>query len=52
MAKTKFDTSKSIHEPVHKKTSQGRKRRMGSVSLTMMNKDKRRSWKRYRGQGK
>jgi len=42
----------TIHVGVHKKTSQGRKRRLGSFSISMMNKSKRRSWKRYRGQGK
>jgi len=40
------------HVGVHKKTSQGRKRKLGSLSKCMMNKHKRRSWKRYRGQGK
>jgi hypothetical protein len=40
------------HVGVHKKTSQGRKRKLGSLSVSMMNKSKRRSWKRYRGQGK
>ena len=35
------------HEPVFHKTSIGRK-----PSLTKMNKSKRRSFKKYRGQGK
>ena len=37
----------STHEPVSHKTSIGRK-----PSLGMMNKHKRRSFKKYRGQGK
>ena len=39
--------SVSIHEPVKKGTSQGRK----PITSTM-NKNKRRSFKSYRGQGK
>ena len=35
------------HEPVHHKTSIGRK-----PSLQKMNKSRRRSFKKYRGQGK
>lgn len=38
----------SIHETIPKKTSIGRKRH----SKCMLNKHKRRSFKRYRGQGK
>jgi len=37
----------SIHEPMHHKTSIGRK-----PSTCKMNKDKRRSFKKYRGQGR
>jgi len=37
----------SIHEPLFHKTSIGRK-----PSTCKMNKDKRRSFKKYRGQGK
>ena len=37
----------SVHEPVYHKTSIGRK-----PSLCKMNKHKRRSFKKYRGQGK
>tara|TARA_B100002019_G_scaffold280419_1_gene283329 strand:+ start:228 stop:368 length:141 start_codon:yes stop_codon:yes gene_type:complete len=37
----------SVHEPTKSKTSIGRK-----PSLCKMNKHKRRSFKRYRGQGK
>ena len=40
------------HIAVIKKTSQSRKRRLGTFTLKTMNKHKRRSWKRYRGQGK
>jgi len=39
------------HEGVHKKTSQGNSRSSRSFSKCMMNKNKRRSTKRYRGQG-
>ena len=35
------------HEPVHHKTSIGRR-----PSLQKMNKARRRSWKKYRGQGR
>jgi hypothetical protein len=35
-------------EPTHKTTSQGRK----SVKMSSMNKAKKKSFKRYRGQGK
>ena len=37
----------ATHEPVKKGTSQGRK-----PSTSTMNKSKRRSYKKYRGQGK
>lgn len=37
----------AVHEPMYHKTSIGRK-----ASLCKMNKHKRRSFKRYRGQGK
>jgi|MDTB01.2.fsa_nt_gb hypothetical protein len=49
MAK-KFNTYKSIHEPMFKKTSQAA--RKGSLKTSSMNKHKRRSHKLYRGQGK
>ena len=39
--------AKVAHEPVFHKTSIGRK-----PSLTKMNKSKRRSFKKYRGQGR
>jgi hypothetical protein len=45
MAKVK---EQILHESKPKKTSIGN----GKVSKTMMNKSKRRSYKRYRGQGK
>ena len=45
MAKVKEQT---IHESQPKKTSIGR----GKLSKTMMNKSKRRSFKKYRGQGR
>jgi len=48
MARVKFDVNKSVHEPVVKKTSIGN----GKHSKCMMNKHKRRSYKKYRGQGK
>jgi len=36
-----------VHEPTFKRTSIGR----GKVKTSTMNKNKRRSWKKYRGQG-
>jgi hypothetical protein len=48
MARVKFDLNKAVHEPVIKKTSIGG----GRISKSMMNKSKRRSYKKYRGQGK
>lgn len=44
MAKVVFNVS---HEPTNKKTSIGRK----NVKRASMNKHKKRSWKKYRGQG-
>lgn len=38
----------SVHEPKHKNTSIGD----GKVKTSSMNKSKRRSYKKYRGQGK
>jgi hypothetical protein len=40
------------HIRKHKKTSIGSSRRLGSISTCMMNKSKRSSFKKYRGQGK
>jgi len=47
MAKVKFDLNKLPHERIPKKTSIGRRPKMSS-----MNKSKKRSLKKYRGQGK
>ena len=47
MAKIKGFLNKVAHEPVFHKTSIGRK-----PSLAKMNKSRRRSFKKYRGQGK
>ena len=47
MAKAKGLYMKIAHEPIFHKTSIGRK-----PSLTKMNKSKRRSFKKYRGQGR
>jgi len=47
MARVKFDVNKQPHEAVFHKTSIGR-----NPSLTKMNKAKRRSFKKYRGQGR
>ena len=48
MAKAKFDSNKEAHVYTKKKTSIGN----GKKSKTMMNKSKRKSYKKYRGQGK
>lgn len=48
MARVKFDKEKIVHETTPKKTSIGG----GKHSKTMMNKHKRRSYKKYRGQGR
>lgn len=50
MARTKFDTNKSVLEPTRKKTSIGAKDSM--IKTSSMNKNKRRSYKKYRGQGR
>jgi hypothetical protein len=47
MAKVKFDLNKLPHERIPKKTSIGRFPKKSS-----MNKSKKRSLKKYRGQGK
>ena len=47
MAKIKGFLNKSVHEPIFHKTSIGRR-----PSLQKMNKNKRRSHKPYRGQGR
>ena len=38
----------SVYEPKIKRTSIGR----GKVKMSSMNKNKKRTWKQYRGQGK
>lgn len=48
MAKVKSTTTVRVHEPVHKRTSIGGARPKTST----MNKHKKRSYKKYRGQGK
>lgn len=48
MAKTKVDPLKKRHEPIVKSTSIGR----GLVKKSSMNKSTKRSYKKYRGQGK
>ena len=47
MAKIKGFLNKAVHEPIFNKTSIGRK-----PSLQKMNKNRRRNFKKYRGQGK
>jgi len=47
MAKIKGFLNKTAHEPIFHKTSIGRR-----PSLQKMNKNKRRTFKSYRGQGK
>ena len=44
----KMMNTNTAYEPVNKKTSQGRK----NLKMSSMNKNKRRSFKKYRGQGK
>jgi len=48
MARVKFNKDLVAHETTKKKTSIGG----GRLSKTMMNKSKRRSYKKYRGQGR
>jgi hypothetical protein len=48
MAKAKQSSSKPIHESVHKRTQNGGNK----VKTSSMNKHKRRSFKRSRGQGR
>lgn len=47
MAKTK-ETNKIIKIPTDKRTSQGR----GKIKLSSMNKHRKRSYKKYKGQGR
>lgn len=48
MAKAKYDKEKVIHETIPKGTSIGR----GHLKLNSMNKKKRASFTKYRGQGR
>jgi hypothetical protein len=50
MAKTKFDNTKKVLEPTFKKTSIGGNDAM--IKTSSMNKSTRRSYKKYRGQGR
>ena len=47
MARVKFDLQKPKHERIPKNTNLGRRPKMSS-----MNKHKKRSWKKYVGQGR
>ena len=47
MARVKFDLQKPKHERIAKNTSLGRRPKISS-----MNKHKKRSWKKYVGQGR
>ena len=47
MARVKFDLQKPKHERIAKNTSLG-----GRPKMSSMNKHKKRSWKKYVGQGR
>ena len=47
MARVRFDSNKPKHVRIAKKTSIGRRPKMSS-----MNKNKKRTWKKYVGQGR
>ena len=47
MARVRFDSNKPKHVRIAKKTSIGRRPKMSS-----MNKNKKRTWKKYIGQGR
>ena len=47
MARVRFDSNKPKHVRIAKKTSIGRRPKMSS-----MNKNKKRAWTKYRGQGR
>lgn len=47
MAKTKQESGKNSHTPVHKRTKQG-----GKAKRASMNKSQKVSYKAYRGQGR
>ena len=48
MAKVKQSLTTKVHQSVHKRTSQGGRR----VKMQTMNKNKKASFKKYRGQGR
>jgi len=48
MAKIKQSLTTKVHQPVHKRTSQGGRR----VKTSTMNKSKKQCFKKYRGQGR
>jgi len=50
MAKKSSGASVHVHEPMVKKSSTSGK--MSMIKFASMNKDKKRSFKRYRGQGR
>ena len=50
MAKTKADSAKTVLEHLKKKTSQGGN--MSMIKTSSMNKNERRHFKKYRGQGR
>lgn len=47
MSKAKTTATTKIHTSVHKRTSQG-----GKVKTSAMNKSRRKSFKKYQGQGR
>jgi len=50
MARVKFNASQNAHEYTKKKTTIGNTH--SRIKSSSMNKDKKRSYKRYKGQGK
>lgn len=48
MAKVKFEPTKTTRITVNKKTSQGR----GNVKFSSMNKKAKKTYKKYKGQGR
>lgn len=47
MSKVKTNASTKVHTSVHKRTSQG-----GKIKTSSINKGSKKSFKRYRGQGR
>ena len=47
MAKQKHDPAKKTHSAIHKRTKQG-----GLIKTSSLNKSEKRSYKKYRGQGR